>query len=118
MNEREDAKAMWTPVCLGLAVGGEHGVVSGQEWEPFQTVGQEVEPAELPSSSLFRMELEGLEVGGRLGLGQTVIGGRTGYMELYGGSYWVGNSLGFNPNFLTFSLCDLEHITSLCLIFK
>lgn len=30
----------------------------------------------------------------------------------------VGNSLAFNPNFLTFSLCDLEHITSLCLIFK
>lgn len=30
----------------------------------------------------------------------------------------VGNSLGFNPNFLTFSLRDLEHITSLCQILK
>lgn len=25
----------------------------------------------------------------------------------------VGNNLGFNPSFLTFSLCDLEHIISL-----
>lgn len=57
--------------------------------KPRQTVGQEVEPAELPSSSLFRIELEGLEVGGKLGLVQRMGGGggtrRTG--QLYGGRY-------------------------------
>lgn len=62
------------------------------------------------SSSLFRIELEGLEVGGKLGLGQRVMGvAQVSYMEAV---IEVGNSLGFSPNFLTFSLCDLEHITS------
>lgn len=30
----------------------------------------------------------------------------------------VGDNLGFNPNFLTFSLNDLEQVTSLCQILK
>lgn len=43
MNESEEAKALWAPVYLGLAVGGEHGVefqgrggnharLSGRKW--------------------------------------------------------------------------------------
>lgn len=85
MNESEEAKALWTPVHLGLAVAGEQSGLSGQEGEPHQTVGQEVEPAEPPSNCLLRLELERLEVGGRLGLGQRVTGGPTG--QLHGGHY-------------------------------
>lgn len=73
--------------CLpwfGCGWGTQSGV-SGQEWEPHQTVGQEVEPAEPPSNCLLRLELEGLEVGGRLGLGQRVTGDPTG--QLHGGHY-------------------------------
>lgn len=90
--------------------------VSGHEWEPCRTIGQEVELGEPPSDSLFKLELEGLGVGRRLGLGQRVMGGtQISYMEAI---TEVSNGLGFDPNFLTFSLYDLERITSLCLIFK
>lgn len=47
--------------------------VSGQEWEACQTVRQEVKPAEFLSNSLFKLELEGSEVSGKLGLGQRVM---------------------------------------------
>lgn len=90
-------------------MGEEHGV-SGHEWEPCQTVGQEVELGKPPSDSLFKLELECLGVGRRLGLGQRVMGDtQISYMEAI---IEVSNGLGFNPNFLTFSLFDLEHITS------
>lgn len=96
-------------------MGEEHGV-SGHEWEPCQTIGQEVELGEPPSDSLFKLELGGLGVGRRLGLRQRVMWGtQISYMEAI---IEVSNGLDFNPNFLTFSLYDLEHITSLCLIFK
>lgn len=103
---------MWAPVCIGLAVGGEHGVVEFQGRSGNHTRQAGMEPAESLSNSLFMLVLECLEVSGRLGLGQRVMGAQV-YMEAI---IEVGNSLGFNPNFLTFLLCDLEHITSLCQI--
>lgn len=71
---REEAKAVWAPVCPDLAVGGEHGgEFQGRSGNHAGRERQEVKPAEFLNNSLFKLDLEGSAVSGKLGLGQRVM---------------------------------------------
>lgn len=74
--------------------------------------------AEPPSSSLFQLELEGVELRGWWGAGAWAEGdeGREGQdMEAI---TEMSSSLGSNPRFLFLYVTQAHHFTFLCLILK